>query len=77
MRDFFRNELATTTNSEAIIIIVDIGNVVLIIIDEIFFVDFQIEQVMSIVVLKDVIHRACSCFKLAVELNQFSFYDCF
>lgn len=63
-----RRELAAT-NSEAIVIIVDIGDVVLVFVNEIFFVDFQIKQVMSNVVIKDIIDSRISRFEFTVKSN--------
>ena len=66
-----RRELGLcSTNSEAIIVVVDV-------IDEIFFVDFKIKQLMTAIVVEDVINRGVSRMELSMEINVSSFYDGF
>ena len=73
---FFRRELGST-NSEAIIVVVDVGDIMLVFINEIFFVDFKIKQLMTAIVVEDVINRGVSGMELSMEINVSSFYDGF
>ena len=73
---FLRRELGST-NSEAIIVVVDVGDIMLVIINEIFFVDFKIKQLMSAIVVEDVIDGFCSSFEQLSESNVSSLYDGF
>ena len=73
---FLRRELGST-NSEAIIVVVDVGDIMLVVINEIFFVDFKIKQLMSAIVVEDVIDGFGSSFELLSESDVSSFYDGF
>jgi len=64
-------------NSEAIVIIVDVSDIVFVSRDAIFFVYLKINQEMVIVVMEDVIDCFISGFKLTIEFNEFSIYDSF
>ena len=75
---FLRRELGLcSTNSEAIIVVIDVGDIMLVVIDEIFFVDFKIKQLMTAIVVEDVINRGVSRMELSMEINVSSFYDGF
>ena len=73
---FLRRELGST-NSEAIIVVVDVGDIMLVIINEIFFVDFKIKQLMSAIVVEDVIDSFGSRFECLSKDDMSSFYDGF
>ena len=73
---FLRRELGST-NSEAIIVVVDVGDIMLVIINEIFFVDFKIKQLMSAIVVEDVINSLGSSFESLSKDDMSSFYDGF
>ena len=49
----------------------------LVFINEIFFVDFKIKQLMTAIVVEDVINRGVSRMELSMEINISSFYDGF
>ena len=49
----------------------------LVVIDEIFFVDFKIKQLMTAIVVEDVIDGFGSSFELLSESDVSSFYDGF
>ena len=73
---FDRRELRSR-NSEAIVVVIDVSNVMLIAINAIFFIDLKIHQEMVIVVTEDVINCFVSCSERAVEFDVLAVYNGF